>query len=223
MLRTVLQWFDKNRRLPHALGFLDESIWYSEALLGSRFFGHRRGDSRAEGWTNADAVIGHFRLRAGERGDIELLPNARQLVVIEAKLASGLAAGVKNARQFNQAARNVACIAHLLERCGQDPGRFDRLAFIVLAPDSRIGSFKAALDLEGSLGIRETVAERVRSFSPEHDDWHANSFASTLAKLDIQAISWESVIDHIRSADQTFGQELLRFYGLCKQFNRLEI
>jgi len=41
---------------------------------------------------------------------IELLPGARQLTVIEAKMASGLSAGTKHAPNFNQAARNVAAL-----------------------------------------------------------------------------------------------------------------
>ena len=78
MLRLVLHWFDHHRTVEHPLAMLEGSSWYSEPLLASRFFGKSRGDPRAEGWTNADAVIGHFRLRAGGRGDVEVVPTARQ-------------------------------------------------------------------------------------------------------------------------------------------------
>jgi hypothetical protein len=56
-------------------------------------------------------VIGHFRLRPGGRGDIELLPGARQFAVVEAKMASAFSHGAVN--PFSRAARNVACIALL--------------------------------------------------------------------------------------------------------------
>src|SRR5207247_6976958 len=72
MLRLVLHWFDNHRAVAHPLAMLEGGSWYSERLLASRFFGKTRGDSRAEGWTSADAVIGHFRLRPGGRGDVEL-------------------------------------------------------------------------------------------------------------------------------------------------------
>src|SRR3954471_17890060 len=74
MLRLVLDWAASH---PSALGpltFEDGSTWYSEALLGSRFRPRKRGDPSGEGFTHADGIIGHFRLRPSGRGDIELLP-----------------------------------------------------------------------------------------------------------------------------------------------------
>jgi hypothetical protein len=118
MLRLVLDWAARHPTSIEPLRFEEGSAWYSEALLGSRFKPRRLGDPSGEGFTHADGVIGHFRQRPGGRGDIELLPGARQLTVIEAKMASGLSAGTKHAPNFNQAARNVACIAHLLTKAG---------------------------------------------------------------------------------------------------------
>ena len=138
MLRLVLDWFSGQPPSEHDLSFESGSRWYSEALLPSRFFATKRGDSRAEGWTNADAVVGHFQLRSGGRGDIELVAPAKQLVIVEAKLGSGLSAGVKNAPTFNQAARNVACLCHLVERGAFALSEGIKLGFFVVAPQSRI-------------------------------------------------------------------------------------
>jgi hypothetical protein len=225
MLRLTLNWFDRHRDLEHALAFREGSVWYSEALLGSRFFGETRGDSRAEGWTNADGVIGHFRLRPGGRGDIELLPDARQLIVLEAKLGSGLSGGVKNARRFNQAARNVACIAHHLEKARRPPEALESLAFYLVAPESRInqGLFKEFLELDGPNGIRACVAERVRSFAPKHDEWHADYFERTLVRAAICPITWESIISYIRRVDAGDAASLQMFYDRCRQFNRVDL
>ena len=66
MLRLVLDWA-ANHCHPAAivpLRFEDGSTWYSEALLRSRFRSRKRGDTSGEGFTHADGVIGHFRLRS---------------------------------------------------------------------------------------------------------------------------------------------------------------
>ena len=47
---------------------------------------------------------------------------------------SALSSGVKNAPFFNQAARNVACMAEVLRRAGRSPDQFTSLGFYVLAP-----------------------------------------------------------------------------------------
>lgn len=86
MLRLILDWFDRNRDLPHALSFLPKARWYSEALLPSRFLPRQRGDDRAESFTHADGVLGHFTIAPGERGEAKLTPETRQFMVIEAKL-----------------------------------------------------------------------------------------------------------------------------------------
>src|SRR6266550_2201157 len=178
MLRLVLHWFDHHRTVEHPLAMLEGSSWYSEPLLASRFFGKSRGDPRAEGWTNADAVIGHFRLRPGGRGNVEVIATARQFIVVEAKLGSALSAGTKNTPGFNQAARNVACIAHLLAEARRAPEDLASLGFYVIAPASRIGQgvFSEELRVDGPKGIHASVADRVRSFAPEHDPWLADMF-----------------------------------------------
>src|SRR4051812_5034183 len=96
MLRLVVDWASRHRSAIAELRFDEGSRWYSEALLPSRFKPRKRGDAAAEGFTHADGVIGHFTVRSG-RGDIELSAGARQLTVIEAKMASGLSPGTKHA------------------------------------------------------------------------------------------------------------------------------
>jgi hypothetical protein len=78
MLRLVLDWFDRDRQLEHALSFAPDARWYSEALLPSRFLPESRPDPRAESFTHADGVIGHLTVASGDRGDARLLPDAMQ-------------------------------------------------------------------------------------------------------------------------------------------------
>lgn len=113
MLRLVLDWFSRTPDCNYELRFLDGSGWYSEALLPSAFLSRKRGDVLAESWTHADGVVGHFSIGENGAGDLSLKDGATQFVVVEAKMFSKLSAGVTNARYFNQAARNVACIAEI--------------------------------------------------------------------------------------------------------------
>ena len=224
MLRLVLDWFDCHRTVEHPFAMLEGSRWYSEPLLASRFLGKSRGDSLAEGWTNADGVIGHFQLRPGGRGDIELLRTARQFIVAEAKLGSGLSPGTKNAPTFNQAARNVACMAHLLAEAKCAPEDFARLGFYVIAPESRIrqGVFDEELRIDGPAGITTVVTERVRAFAPKHDAWLADTFRRTVAVASIRALSWEDLLNAIRQFDAASGAALDAFYSQCLEFNRVD-
>jgi hypothetical protein len=165
MLRLVLDWASRHSSALPTLPFVPHSRWYPEALLPSRFRPRHRGDIAGEGFTHADGVVGHFRLRFGGRGDIELLPDARQLLVVEAKMASGLSPGTRRAPTFNQAARNVACIAHLVSAAKLDPEHFTSLGFVLLAPAARIqgGAFSMAI---GKQAVCDAVANQAASSMP---------------------------------------------------------
>ncbi|HEY0970151.1 MAG TPA: hypothetical protein VGE02_04130 [Gemmatimonadales bacterium] len=82
-------------------------------------------------------MIGHFEFRDGRRA-ICLDRDARQLVVIEAKMYSTLSRGTRYAPEFDQAARNVACMAEVLARSGLEPEAMDRMAFVVVAPEEQV-------------------------------------------------------------------------------------
>lgn len=60
MLRLVLDWMSRHPGTPHPLSFCPGASWYSEALLPSRFLPRFRRDTRAEGYTHADGLVGQF-------------------------------------------------------------------------------------------------------------------------------------------------------------------
>jgi hypothetical protein len=220
MLRLVLDWASRHPSSIPALSFDEGSRWYSEALLPSRFKPRRRGDTAGEGFTHADGVIGHFRLRDGGRGDIELLPEARQLVVVEAKMASGLSVGTTRAPDFNQAARNVACIAHLISGAGREPSSFVSLGFVLLAPERRIaeGVFATATD---KTAICAAVGRRAEAFDSAAVEWCANCFEPIAQECSVTVMAWESVVAQIASVDSTEGAQLGEFYARCLEYNPL--
>ena len=218
MLRLVLDWFDNHRKHQRELAFEPGASWYSEALLPSRFLPEVRGDSLAESFTHADGVIGHFKIQSGLPGDTVLAPDPAQLIVTEAKLGSSLSVGTKNAPTFDQAARNVACIAHMLGVAGVQPSAIKRLAFYVIAPQSQIDS-GAFGDLVTKPSIQAKVAQRVATYGRRHDEWFESVFLPTLEHIELGILSWEKTLAAMPSSAESGS--LQDFYAKCLQFNPL--
>ncbi len=217
MLRLVLDWFDRNRQAEqHELGFEPGATWYSEALLPSRFLPLVRGDSLAESFTHADGVIGHFRVQSGDRGDAALIAEPKQFVVTEAKLGSSLSVGTKNAPTYDQAARNVACMAFMLGDASVKPESLRRLAFYVLAPQKQIesGIFGALVSKES---IRSQVEARIASYGERHHEWFSSVFVPTLERIDVDVLAWERVLEPIAKSSE--GPAFKAFYAKCLKFN----
>jgi len=216
MLRLVLDWFDRNREVAHPLSFAPNARWYSEALLPSRFLPQKRGDERAESFTHADGVIGHFSILPGERGEAKVLSGAKQLVITEAKLGSSLSAGTKNAPAYDQAARNVACIAHMIGVAGASVDSFDQLAFYVLAPEAQI---KAGVfgDLITKESIERKVGARILAYDGTLDSWFEEIFSPVLARIKLGALAWESLLDALPITAET--RYMSEFYERCLMFN----
>ena len=165
LLRIILDWFARHGGDRYPLSPLPGAKWFSQAWLPSAFLTRFRGDRLAEARTHADGVLGHFVIGDPGTAALTLAPQAKQLVVLEAKLFARLSAGVRNAPYYDQAARSVACIAETLRRVDRRPDDMEELAFIVLAPQARLddGIFEWDLALEA---IRRKVRRRVED-SPE--------------------------------------------------------
>ncbi len=210
MLRLTLDWVSEDAPPDHPFGHEEGSRWSSEALLPSAFLPRRRGDELGEGWTNADGCVGHFVQQPG-RGDVSLEPDAAQFIVIEAKMFSGLSRGTKNAAGFDQAARNVACMAEVLRLAGRVPDEMGSLAFLVTAPQAQIeaGIFG---DLVTQQSVRDKVEERVASYSGERDEWLHEWFEPVLKSVRVELLSWEELLGGAPEA-------LTEFYARCLKYN----
>lgn len=220
MLRLVLDWLSSNPGIDHDLAFVTTDKWYSEALLPSAFLPRVRGDKLAESWTHADGVIGDFVIGEDRKGDLSLVEGASRILVTEAKMFSKLSPGVKNASYFNQAARNVACIAEVICRAQISPSSLAKIGFFVIAPESQIkdGVFAEHMAPES---IRSIVSRRISEYQePEKDKWLADWFIPTLEKIRIREISWEELGALINQFDSAFGAQIDAFYRKCLTFNR---
>lgn len=221
MLRLVLDWFDRNRSLEHKLALLPKTRWYSEALLPSRFLRQPRDPDGTpfESFTHADGVIGHFKIEPGVQGHAVLCSEATQFIVCEAKLGSGLSPRTKNAPGYDQAARNVACMAYMLGMANVPVDQLKRLAFYVIAPRKQIENrmFGSLITLES---VRAKVRARVAQYEDaDMDQWYRTLFEPVLDKIDLGVLSWESILQALPESEEVAGMR--EFYAKCLAFNPL--
>jgi hypothetical protein len=219
LLRVVVDWFERHGGDRYPMSPSPGARWFSEAWLPSAFLPRYRGDHLGESRTHADAAIGHFRIGDPGTSGLTLQTDARQFVLLEAKLTNRLSSGVKNAPGFDQAARSVACMAEVLRRSDVRPSTMDDLAFLVLAPRARIDDGVFARDTDIA-AIRAKARRRVESYGGERDAWRVDWFEPTLERVDVRCLAWEDVIETIAFHDPATGQAIDAFYGKCLHFNR---
>jgi hypothetical protein len=200
------------------IGFLPRSSWFSESLLPTIFKARFQGDPLSESRTNADGVIGHFIIGSKGKADLDLHTNAEQFTVVEAKIGAPLSSGTSNAKYFDQAARNIACMAEVLRRARVHPSSLSRLDFVVLAPFHSIekGTFSKEMNLTS---IRSKVARRISEYEGALDNWISDFFEPLMDHLSLHSLSWEEAIDWIGKYENDASQKLEEFYRFCLQFN----
>jgi hypothetical protein len=200
------------------LSFLSGSTWFSEALLPTSFKPRNRGDKLGESRTNADGVIGHFLIGEKAKADFELKPDAEQFTVIEAKIGSPLAKGTSNVSYFDQAARNVACMAKAIARAKISPSSFSRLDFIVLAPEDSLAkdTFRKQMERDS---IHSKVRQRVSEYYGASNDWYHDYFEPTIDCIQLISLSWEDAIQWIGKEKPNNANAVFDFYNRCLEFS----
>jgi hypothetical protein len=168
LLRPVLS--IASRAVPCLpLRFAPGARWFSEARLYSRFLARRRGDTKTETHTHADGVVGHFSFVTDTKTGLLLSQTGSQFEVLEAKIFSKLRKGTKNADQFDQAVRTLACMAESLRRSGKPLEQWQSLGFHIVAPQSQIerGLFTDAMSKEYVL---KEIRNRIERFEFDAGD-----------------------------------------------------
>ncbi len=225
MLRIILDWFSRQPSKSHPLSFSPTAQWFSEALLPSPFLAKYQGDPLSESWTHADGVIGNFTIGETAKGDLSISQSAKHFVVLEAKMFSKLSPGVTHAKKYDQAARNVACIAEVLKKAKRPANVFSQLGFYVLAPCEQIEkepSFKWRTSKDN---IRCKVEDRIEAYAnredkEEKENWFNEWFLPVLEHIDIRCLTWEQIIGDIRYEELEFGNQVSTFYESCLGYNR---
>ena len=226
LLRVVMHWFFQNQVADHPFSFKSGADWFSEGLLSTPFLAARRGDPLAESYTHADGVIGNIAVGGAGKGDICLVEPFEQFVVLEAKLFSKLAGGTMRVAGYNQAARNVACMAKVIELSGASIDSFKSLGFYVIAPQSQLDKEQSFNEFIQKKSIYKRVLARVESYRTraDYDEklvWLETYFMPLLSKLKVEAIYWEMIIEYIGRHDQAMGEKFAIFYSRCLDFNKL--
>jgi len=218
LLRIIVDWFSRNPVDDPVLGFSPEATWFSEALLPTTFKALFKGDPHAEARTHADGVIG--QILVGEQGkvDLSMAPKASQFVVLEAKIGSPLATGIKAAPTYDQAARTVACMAEVLRLANRPAATMSNLGYYVLAPKEKIdaGMFEEALDPSA---IKTKVEARAAEYSDGKRDWLSDWVAPLMDSIRIGASSWEEIIQRIADQDRGSAEAIAYFYERCLKFS----
>lgn len=217
LLKLVLHQASRMEDVSFPLGFQSDSTWFSEALLPTAFKARYQGDPLSESRTNADGVIGHIQIGAKAKADLDLEPSATQFTMVEAKVGSPLSKGTSTAKYFDQAARNVACMAEVITRAGIEASNLIRLDFIVLSPRYSIekGSFEEEMQPDS---IREKVRKRVDAYEGQLDRWHDRSFTPLMERIQLNSLSWEDVIEWIGRERQETADQLAEYYDRCLEF-----
>ena len=173
--------------------------------------------------THGDVVIGDFTILQGTKTRIIVNSNARKFVVIEAKLDARLSTYVKNATFYNQAARNIACIAENLFVARLSPSKLDRIGFYVLVPQQKSNkeNFDEFLEPER---VKEIVQMRIDQYGQDLQGdlemWRDQWFLPTMKRITIEKITWEEIIESIieKFPERT---DIDVFYQHCLKNNNL--
>jgi hypothetical protein len=169
--------------------------------------------------------IGHVTIGDKALANTGLRPNGTQFVVTEAKMFSPLSPRVTNAPGYDQAARNVACMAEVLRLAQRPPNQISSLGFYVIAPSEQIALnlFKMQMSKES---IENKVTARVLQYTtPDRESkeqWLRDWFLPTLHNCKVECLSWERLVADICEKDSDFGSDFSDFYFECLKFNRVQ-
>ena len=197
------------------LGNVDFSCinnWTSEALISSPFI---NAQNHREGYTHADIAVGDFKVDYSKRGKIIVNDDAILFGIIEAKMGSNLSKGTTHAKEYNQANRNLVCIANNTTNQPEC-----KTFFYVVAPESKLKKYK--MEVQISL---ESVLEQVKNRFNLHETEELifsqrQQIMEKIENTEIKALSYEDWIKQFKNGDI---QHLLQnFYDKANKWNRIK-
>jgi hypothetical protein len=195
------------------IDFSNVQNWYSEGLLSSPFLPRERGDKLGEGYTHADMVIGDFEVEPFKRGDITIKSTNGIFGVIEAKMGSKLSSGTKNAPNYNQASRNLACIAYNTHCTTHD------IFFSVTAPELKI----AEHNINKQVNLQVMLDQIAMRFDQYDKDSRVYGLKDEILQraetCNCSVISYESWLETL--ANHIAYPSLVEFKDRCYFFNKI--
>ena len=183
--------------------------WMSEGRLSAAF--------THEQCTHADAVLGDVEVSTTSQWGVELKKGAEQFVVVEAKLGSKLSKGVTNSKEFNQAARNVACMMLALHKLSGDISAKPPACFYVIMPEC---------DENGNKDTQQKLDDAKKTIITEKNKNHELHVSllphaqEILAKVSVKALTWEEMFVKLNQDDEK-TEKLWEFYNKSLEANGL--
>ena len=190
--------------------------WMSEGRLSAAFT-HEQS-------THADAVLGDIEIDDNSSWGVAISPNMpSQFVVVEAKLGSRLADKTTNAQGFNQAARNMACMALAMHKAKKFlPDNFTAHFFVVIPECDDEAIIDADMKIDAAREVitqeaQNNITHKLRTNFIQQDE-----LEEQLSKINAQPITWESIILGIRNSSHAdMANKLDEFYQLALIANNL--
>jgi hypothetical protein len=187
-------------------GNLAKKEWSSEALISSPFIGIEKNP---EGYTHADIILGDFEIDYSNRGDIKVKSDAQILGIIEAKMRSNLSKSTSNAKEYNQASRNICCLAYNAAEYATC-----KTFFIVAAPKVTIEKYKFSEQMDK---VPEQIEQRFRHSGKEKD--YSTKLKDKVNTCERSVICYEDWIEFFEG--DSIKRKLEDFYKKCKECNRI--
>ena len=214
MTRLFVFYSIKEKLRIRTIDFAKVENWCSEAVISGPFKPRKRGDNLGEGFTHADMTIGDFDVDFEVKGAIKLQDNAKLFGIIEAKMGSNLSQGTKNAPDYNQASRNLACIAKEsldYESC--------KTFFGVVAPEIKIDDYKLKAQVEKDFMLQQ-ISNRFEMYPTQFRQEERMSEILVKAKeTDVWVISYEEWLEHFTNV--AIINEISDFYIKAKKWNKI--
>ena len=185
--------------------------WMSEGRLSAAF--------THEQCTHADAVLGDVKVITKSQWGVELTEDAEHFVVVEAKLGSKLSKGVTNSEDFNQAARNVACMVLALDKSSGKMSTANPACFYVIMPEC---------DTQGINDAKQKLKDafkKVKKEEEEKNEKHKSKITNGQSKgllktIRAAVLTWEAIFIKLKKTDEK-TEKLWRFYNESLNANGL--
>lgn len=210
MTRLLVYHSQKENLTLKEIPFGSLSNWTSEGLISSPFV---YANSIREGYTHADIALGDFTVEFNNRGQIQVSENAQLFGVLEAKMGSPLSTGTTNASNYNQASRNIACIAY--NTMGTNISSF----FGVVAPESTIKKHEIEDKLKMAFYHRQ-IEDRYKMYD------HGNVIWKDSEEVLRRVLAVRTFVFTFEEWIQAFDEkechdELVDFYQQCLKWNNV--
>jgi hypothetical protein len=187
-------------------GKLAAKNWSSEALITSPFVETKEN---REGYTHADIILGDFNVNYNERGEVKLDEFPEILGIIEAKMGSNLSQGTTNAKNYNQASRNICCLSYLTKNKPDC-----KIFFVIAAPQKTIENY----NIKDQIKIKK-IKDQIEDRFKHSNEEYLSEIRKQVEECKILIISYEDWIKEIK--DNEIKTRLEDFYNSCLLHNKI--